>query len=832
MGLEDCIDEIIAIWEEMGVDPQTMGRDDAKAILESFNSKVKGLNRTQQLEGINTILLQAQEQRVFRNQLVELHNKQNTLLQAYHEELIGKLADNLLAKGVPAGDVMRNILDRSNTDVRNTVSNLVAVRRMQAVGGLEVRLKEEDLLHYLTDPELDGDIIRAYEAVAREQTPDSNLAPEAVRVAEILHEHAKVVMDNLTRHGSYFSDTYQFMFGIRGLTPASVKGMSAETFVDVMTKEIGIDMDAYRQMDTGVDIEEYLEKIYEKTKDREFAKAPVGKFDGQGGGVVRERYKNFAASTSSQLNLPLSAESYIRFKERFMEGVPTAGVVYNSLDLYGRAWGLMETLGPVPKRTLQNLEAKLSRLGAKKPGKFTFKPDPNAKWLVIHNDALDNVHWESMLDEMTGEASIPEDLNTSRLFNNAKMFTSVVRLSHGVFSQVTDLPIKMATLHTATGQHALTTLANHFGSLILESPLFSTASKAERRLLAQRLLVPIDSFNRNIVSEAMGANYQPGIFSKMLEYGFNANGMGLFDRAGRMADTEALANSAAEIALGNKAYADMQATLNNYGISHANLPALREAIVEVQGVKYVVPDRMKNSDLQGKYASMLMDIRNISTPTPTVGEKAALRGGVKKGTLPGEVWGLFTQFKAFPVTITRSVMPRIAADQGMAGVMTTMVGMVFFAMIGDSLRQLAKGREPITDYTKVTNVSNILIRSGFGGLFGDMLFNRYSDHSGSFLERTQGPTAGVINDVASLYSTLTTGFAETGEIDVSAIGRTAVDYTPGINLWYFQWALENSIQHVIMEAANPGSTVQAAQRIESITGQGVGPFKGSLIENL
>lgn len=823
MGFEQCVDEIIELWASMGIDPKSLTRDDASELLKQFNEITKNKPIEYRLASLEKLLDDASNRKLLRHQVYSLLGKLRELDNKAKTKEVEILATSLiLDHDVRPQDARMNILDSSNTPLRETVGVSVEGRRYQAMGTLIAALREKKVLHVIGDADNTRDVIRAFSELENTGRVSEGTSAEIATTAQVLLNHGRTWMKLLRARGTYFSDAFSFMFGLRGLPSDLSLKFTRDEFVNKVLKDVHIDYEKFTEMDTGMEIGEYIGKIYDRIEAKDYAQAPIGKFDGLRGAITG-RATNLASKAEFHLDLPLTPEGHVAFRDIFLDKEALSFSLRRKMDLYGRALGIMERLGPNPEGVLNHLDEFLARVHGVEHNKFT---DLRFEKGVLRYGGLDNVSSKDILRQLDGSANIPENVSMARIASTVRSYEAMAKLPAGLLAQITDIPIDMAIMHTSTGQHAGTTLINRITNL------FDLFPSEDKKVLADYLLTSLDHYGKNIIYENTGGTVRPGLTSRLIEFGYSLNLMGHWDIKGKFADSQSLSAFSANAILGGRDDLRILDTMKNYGIEKSDHSALKDAVVNVEGRNYIIPERIADTTLQRKFQSMLVDIKNIATPTPGAGERALLQGSGKRGILKDEIWMSAMMFKSFPMVMTRRVLPRIAADAGFTGLVATGVGMVFWALVGDVIRQSAFGRT-IPDYSRVENWSTLLARSGFGGFYADILFGKYNDYGKDPINYFAGPTLGLGADALQAYSTLTFDWMRDIEKeglvppDTRAFERLVSSNTPVINLWYLRWAFGNTFLHAIMEMADPGSVSRAEQHLESRTGQ---TFTPSLLE--
>lgn len=201
---------------------------------------------------------------------------------------------------------------------------------------------------------------------------------------------------------------------------------------------------------------------------------------------------------------------------------------------------------------------------------------------------------------------------------------------------------------------------------------------------------------------------------------------------------------------------------------------------------------------------------------PGVRERTAMYGGTRRGTVPGEALRGMLQFKAFPIAILMRHGARMMAEQGLGGKLTYgALLMGFTTILGGlalQLGEIVSGKDP-RDTTEPQFWSQALLKGGGLGIFGDLMFQDYTQFGTSIGALAAGPLGGDIEDMAKLVLANVQRGAEGKDTDVGARAvRLLKGKTPFANLWYTKAALDRLIWNQLQEQASPGYLRRMEQR--------------------
>ena len=211
-----------------------------------------------------------------------------------------------------------------------------------------------------------------------------------------------------------------------------------------------------------------------------------------------------------------------------------------------------------------------------------------------------------------------------------------------------------------------------------------------------------------------------------------------------------------------------------------------------------------NEGVAQKYVDLIQSETDLAVPVAGPRARSFLRGGVRPGTIQGDLLKSVAQYKTFPIVLAQnnlqqfrylptSRMARIGYATEFAAYST------FMGALNIQLREMAKGRDPIPMFDEDGNPNlaffgKAIAASGALSLYGDFLFADVNSYGYSLGETIAGPRLGFIGDL----SRLTLGnLAEVIQgKDTNAVAETIGflgSYTPGVSTFYLRVALERMI---------------------------------------
>lgn len=237
------------------------------------------------------------------------------------------------------------------------------------------------------------------------------------------------------------------------------------------------------------------------------------------------------------------------------------------------------------------------------------------------------------------------------------------------------------------------------------------------------------------------------------------------------------------------------------------------------------PQRLKDQAAT-KLLGTVLDETNMAIIEPGAREKALMYGGNERGTVKGELWRSFWQFKSFSIAMMMRHARRGMAQDGwgkagyLAALMATTTVLGGMAI---QLGEVAMGRDPKNMLDDETlGVPGLrfgmaaFLKGGSLGLYGDFLFSDTSQGGSSPLAAIGGPIAGDLEQIFKLKDS-----AAEGEVNQTGgkLVRLAKSHLPFANLWYTKAATDHLIFNQLQEYFSPGYLRRMKQRARKEFGQ-------------
>lgn len=268
-------------------------------------------------------------------------------------------------------------------------------------------------------------------------------------------------------------------------------------------------------------------------------------------------------------------------------------------------------------------------------------------------------------------------------------------------------------------------------------------------------------------------------------------------------------------------------------------PVQTEAILRARGVigDKTPPDAVSRAvqhyqwDLGDKLLSYYSDAAAHGVVTPGVRERAAILGGMRPGSVGGELIRYLAQFKMWPLAAMNQVIGReiwMATSKGQAAF--NIGSLLAMTMAGGYLRMsindVAMGNTPRSPMQPATMLA-ALAQGGGIGILGDFLFGETNRMGGGLLGTLAGPVVGDADQLAKIFQRFRSeSISDDPNEQAKAFQHTwpdlahfGVKHIPFANLIYLKGALDYMLWYHLYEAASPGWWERTNQRMQKETGR-------------
>ncbi len=232
-------------------------------------------------------------------------------------------------------------------------------------------------------------------------------------------------------------------------------------------------------------------------------------------------------------------------------------------------------------------------------------------------------------------------------------------------------------------------------------------------------------------------------------------------------------------------------------------------------------------DLAERYHQMILQETAYAVPEPTLRSKAIALGGTRPGTIQGEAFRAFGQFKSFGVAVALlhggRVFQELAQGRTAAGVGYATAGLAALTMLGMvsmQAKQLAKGEDP-RDMTDWRNWGGAMVQAGGFGIYGDFFLADQNRLGGGLTQTIVGPIPGRMADILKATIGNVQEASDPTKIRTNAgreILKNVKAWDPLASLWFTRLAWDrlayNNLQRIVDPEASKAfhRQAQVAQR--------------------
>lgn len=262
--------------------------------------------------------------------------------------------------------------------------------------------------------------------------------------------------------------------------------------------------------------------------------------------------------------------------------------------------------------------------------------------------------------------------------------------------------------------------------------------------------------------------------------------------------------------------------MQRYGIDEADWNAVRAlkpsspnggAATFIRPLDILESNIANKDTLYNKFFAFVDQESNYFVPASTIEATVMAKGLTRPDTLAGTILHSFAMYKNFPLTFAM-MYGRLALSQPDKLTRTAFLGglglgMMFVGATGLQLREVLKGREPMSmDDPRFWLKS--FITGGAAGIWGDFLYSGTTEYGRGPVQQAAGPMIGFYSDAVNL--TFGTGFlwaeqADAGDPFDAKLAARSVEfarrYTPGASLWWSRLVLEREMWDRLQEMSDP-----------------------------
>lgn len=478
-------------------------------------------------------------------------------------------------------------------------------------------------------------------------------------------------------------------------------------------------------------------------------------------------------------------------------------------------------------------------------------PDGTFKRIIEINDFnwKDRRSLKTRFNQISGAAFEVESPGIHKFTQGASAIEYLSKLGSAIFSSASD-PIYVAFTQHYHGKNFFTAYYNAF----LKVGFFRLAQRgksAEIERFARRMGLGFDGVINSMARQINIAAEPNEFLQGSVNNFFRLNGMSGYTNWFREGSAYLMANDLADATKFNwdKLNKNYKRVLTQYGITEDDWRSIQGLPKEkINGLDLLTPQgvldeielgnitgdqAIRSRELAERIQNFLITENEFAVLQPGPNERAFMARyplGGEEGAKPGSPEGMANRmmwlFRGFGLTMIMRQWPR-AYHMGLPAFLhlIPMAGIGYGVM---AATDILKGREPkkpddAADLALIIFAS--ILKSGFGGIAGDYLFNDYRKHTQKITDLTFGPMASTINDVTEFgVELLAAGAGAVGlydkETDALATGWRAIKSNlPYSNWWLSRTAFDYLINYQIQEILNRGSLQRMERRYKQKNNQ-------------
>ncbi len=588
-------------------------------------------------------------------------------------------------------------------------------------------------------------------------------------------------------------------------------------------------------------------------------------FGGKGHGstvsVARGANINLSASKTGSLAKSASKQRVLHFKDgasafavhEALAPESLAKAVFHQIEHQATNLGLMQSMGPSPKATLDLVLGRVQE-------RFGTTPGGRDKSQTLQRGRR---KIETSFRFLTGEAKRPETPSIHTFSSSVIKLIAMSKLGKLLLHSFSDRSLMAHGLirNGVAGFDALR------ASLSLTNP-----KDPKQRQIALMLGGGAKSILGSIHNRFTIGTEGVGVIDKLNESFFKLSGINYMDDIGTNAIALALPRhlgSQADLPM-SQIHPELRTTLRQFDISDREWDAMRstvytihsgtgemmpgrhdpshqmvtpdqfdripkaqvDALLKSEGVSRTANNRArKRIELENKYHAWLTAQRDSMIIRPGAREERIAAGGTQAGTPGGAIVRLLMMFKQHPIAVYQKILKREMHRAGARNFLDWVAtGKVLnFHTLGLIASTTAAGYIPITideflqgktprklindDGSIHPGAAKTMVdafqRGGAGSLYADLLLRQYDGAFKTLARTAGGPALGAAEDLAALV---------TDPSSARAV-RFTKSNLPFANLVYVKPALDVLLWNHLAEMTNPGTLRRLQRQIEKEHGQ-------------
>jgi len=483
-------------------------------------------------------------------------------------------------------------------------------------------------------------------------------------------------------------------------------------------------------------------------------------------------------------------DAWLKYHDRFgHQDIYTT--LLDHLETMANDIAKLEILGPNPEWTYQYLKGLVQK----------------SKGVDADTRVMDSV-WNTV----SGKSQQTESVRIADFMTAARNIVVATKLGGAFLSSISDI---------AYQRLASKFLGMPAGASVRRAISMMNPLNKEGRLLAVKLHLGAEAWKtRGLAANRFTEVTGSGFSAKFSDFVMKATLLSPWTDAGRKGFGIEFSSFIADHT--GKRFADLppelQRGFETYGISSKEWDLLRSTeLLDYKGVKFFSPEEvMKRTDLDNtqkinlstKYKEMVLTETDFAVPTPDARIRAiATGGGLKRGTIMGEVSRTAAMFKSFPMTVIATHLYRGATQAGIGNRIRYLayltISTTIFGAIAYQSKQIARGKDPM-DMTTSKFWMKAYLQGGGAGIYGDFIGQDANRFGGGPIQTLVGPMAQTGEDIWKLTVGNAQQFVAGKDTNISA---DVVNFfrrnTPGGSIWYTRMIFDRTIMDQLQKLADP-----------------------------
>jgi len=504
-----------------------------------------------------------------------------------------------------------------------------------------------------------------------------------------------------------------------------------------------------------------------------------------------------------------SADDWAAYQERFGDGT-VFDTMFGHFDGMSRDIAQMEILGPNPQAGMRFMKGIVMKDAKARDTKGRTNKNSIAAtsrlWVA-----------DSMLNIIDGSASSPVHSTWANSMAGLRNVLVSAQLGSAAISAITDVHFqRMASNMVGLEPMKVT---RRLGKLL-------NPANAEDRAFAVRMGLIAETASTLAAAQAryVGEISGPEITRRLADGVLRASGLSALTQSGKHAFglefmgllSDNAGKSLDQLVAGNKMDQAFARALQRYGIGKDKWDLVRKTTpLEERGAKFLRPEDIAARtdmnpaaarDLANQVMEMIFTETEYAVPTASIRGRAIMGGGLRPGTLAGEIIRSTLMYKSFPVTLVMTHLRRGMLQQGVIQkgryFGSLVLGTTAWGYLAMQAKDISKGRDPRE--LNANTMMAALEQAGGLGIFGDFLFSDMNRFDRSLGETVAGPVVGFVGDVLGLTAGNVQQVIKGEDPKIGRdITRFLQHYTPGGSLWMGRAAYEHMVLDQLQRLSDP-----------------------------